>query len=125
MRSQQKASKRRRSAAEWTRLVAEFRKSGLSVEDFAASRGVPVGRLRWWRWRLDVAGSSPSAPADKLRLVPVDVDATASVPAITPPSALAWELCTTRGDVLRVYRAVAPVELEAVLSVMLPRGGRR
>jgi hypothetical protein len=124
MRSQQKASKRRRSAAEWTRLVAEFRKSGLSVEDFAASRGVPVGRLRWWRWRLGVAGSSPSAPADKLRLVPVDVEATASVPTITPP-ALAWELCTTRGDVLRVYRAVAPVELEAVLSVMLPRGGRR
>ena len=105
--------------------MAEFRKSGLSVEDFAAFRGVPVGRLRWWRWRLGVAGSSPSAPADKLRLVPVDVEATAAVPSTTPPSAPAWELCTSRGDVLRVYGAVAPVDLEAVLSVMLPRGGRR
>ena len=97
------------------------------MKDFAASRGgacwTPALKWRWRSRRGDA--SLPAAPADKLRLVPVDVEATASVPAITPPSALAWELCTTRGDVLRVYRAVAPVELETVLSVMLPRGGRR
>ena len=105
--------------------MAESRESGLSAEDFAASCGVPVARLRWWRWRLGVTSNSLASPADKLRLVPVDVEAAAPVPTLPPPSALAWELCTTRGDVLRVYRAVAPVELEAVLSVMLPRGGRR
>ena len=124
MRSRKQAPQRRRSASEWTRLVAESRESGLSLVEFAASRGVPIQRLRWWRWHLGVATSLPAAPADKLRLVPVDVEP-APVPSASCSSAPAWELCTVGGDVLRVYRAVASAEIEAVLSVMLPRRGRR
>jgi hypothetical protein len=55
-----------------------------------------------------------------LRLVPVDLEPTA--PAVTAP---AWEVATARGDVLRVYRAVAPIEIRAALSALLARGGRR
>jgi hypothetical protein len=124
MRSHQQAPRRRRSAAEWTRLVAESRESGLSLVDFAASRGVPVQRLRWWRWHLGVATRLPAAPADKLRLVPVDVEP-AQVSTASYSSTPAWELCTAGGDVLRVYRAVDSAEIEAALSVMLPRRGRR
>ena len=45
MRSRQHAPPRRRSAAEWARLVDDLHESGLSPEDFAASRGVPLARL--------------------------------------------------------------------------------
>ena len=107
--------------------MAEFRGSRLSLVDFAASRGVPAERLRWWRWHLGgVAAGSPGASADKLRLVPVDVEPSEPArPAATSSPTPAWELCTAGGDVLRVYRAVAPAEVEAVLSAMLPGGGRR
>jgi hypothetical protein len=109
----------RRSATEWTQIVAAFHESGLSLQDFAASRGLTASRLRWWRWHLGAARSPPPPPPDELRLVPVVVE-----PSMPPPSAPAWEVCTSRGDVLRVYRAVAPAEIQAALSALLPRGGR-
>jgi hypothetical protein len=33
-------------------LIRQCEKSGLSTEDYAAKRGIPVERLRWWIWRL-------------------------------------------------------------------------
>jgi len=123
MRSRQHAPPRRRSAAEWTQLVAALRESGLSPEDFAASYGVPAARLRWWKWHLGAARTSPPVSADRLRLVPVVVEPSAA-PTAPPPASPAWELCTSRGDVLRVYSAIAPAEIQAALSALLPRGGR-
>ena len=122
MRSRQHAPPRRRSAAEWTQLVAALHESGLSPEDFASSRGVPAARLRWWKWHLGAVRTSPPPPVDKLRLVPVVVEPLAA--SVAPPAAPAWELCTSRGDVLRVYSAIAPTEIQAALSALLPRGGR-
>src|SRR5512145_2216285 len=110
MRSRQHAPPRRRSATEWTQLVVAFRESGLSPEEFAASRGVSLTRLRWWKWRLGAAAHLRPAPPDELRLVPVVVEP--APPPVAPlPAAPAWELCTSRGDVLRVYRATAPAEI--------------
>ena len=123
MRSRQHAPRRRRSAAEWTQLVADLGESGLSPEDFAASRGVPVSRLRWWKWHLGAVRRSRPAPSNELRLVPVVVEPSAA-PAGPPPAVPAWELCTLRGDVLRVYSAIAPAEIQAALSALLPHGGR-
>jgi hypothetical protein len=120
MRSRQHAPPRRRSAAEWTQLVADLDESGLSPEEFAASRGVPVSRVRWWKWHLSAVRRSRPAPANELRLVPVVVEPSAA----PPPAVPAWELCTSRGDVLRVYSAIAPAEIQAALSALLPRGGR-
>lgn len=126
MRSRQHAPSRRRSAAEWTQLVAEFHAGGLSPEQFAASRGIPLARLRWWKWHLGSGQHSPSN-ADELRLLPVVFEpAPAPVPASpSDPSTPAWELCTAGGDVLRVYRASAPAEIEAALVALMRRGGRR
>lgn len=42
----------RTAAVRWARLVAEQRRSGQSVRDFAAARGVKPGTLSWWRWNL-------------------------------------------------------------------------
>ncbi len=97
--------------------------SGLSPEDFAASREVPASRLRWWRWHLGADRESPPTPANKLRLVPLVVEASPG-PTAPPPGVPAWELCTSGGDVLRVYSAIAPAEIQAALSALLPRGGR-
>jgi hypothetical protein len=125
MRSQQHAPPRRRPAAEWTRLVAELHASGLSPEQFAASRGVPLARLRWWKWHLGGRQRSPSN-ADELRLLPVVVEPTPAPVAASPSAAAtpAWELCTSGGDVLRVYRATAPAEIQAALAALMRRGGR-
>lgn len=42
-----------RSAQEWQRLVAEWRRSGLPCKAFAAGRGVHPHTLSWWAWRLE------------------------------------------------------------------------
>ena len=61
------------AATEWRPLVAALRESGLSVKDFAASRGVPAGRLSRWRRRFGGPSDKPAATArETLRLVPVD-----------------------------------------------------
>ena len=103
--------------------MAALYESGLSPEDFAASCGVSASRLRWWKWHLGAVRKSPPALADKLRLVPVVVEPS-TAPTAPPPAVPAWELCTSRGDVLRVYSAIAPTEIQAALSALLPRGGR-
>jgi hypothetical protein len=123
MRSRQHAPPRRRSAAEWTQLVAAFQESGLSPEEFAVSQSVPVSRLRWWKWHLGAVRRSSPTPIEELRLVPVVVEPSV-VPDGPPPAVPAWEVCTSRGDVLRVYSAVAPAEIQAALSALLPPGGR-
>ncbi len=59
----------RRGRAFWSRLVAEFERSGLKHEAFAATQGVPVGTLRKWIYRL----RRERGPAP--RLLPVRVAA--------------------------------------------------
>jgi hypothetical protein len=41
----------RRTAAEWSSIVEEFRASGESEEAFCERRGLVVGTFRKWRWR--------------------------------------------------------------------------
>jgi hypothetical protein len=127
MRSRQHAPPRRRSAAEWTQLVADLHASGLSPEEFAESRQIPLARLRWWKWHLGGVQRSAAPDADEMRLLPVVVEPTrASVSALpSAPTTPAWELCTADGDVLRVYRAIPPAEIQAALAALARRGGRR
>ena len=42
----------RRKRQGWVELIGQFKRSGLSTEAYADKRGIPVGRLRWWIWRL-------------------------------------------------------------------------
>jgi hypothetical protein len=107
--------------------VADLQASGLSPEEFAESRRLPLARLRWWKWHLGGEQRSPAPDADEMRLVPVVVEPTPAPVAVPPsvPATPAWELCTAGGDVLRVYRATAPAEIQAALASLVPRGGRR
>lgn len=103
---------RRQSAREWARLVEAWKKSGETAAEFAATRGVKPGTLTWWKWKLT---SRTAAPAEDLRLVAVEIVPPATATEITPP---AWEITSAHGDVLRVYRGIAPAELTAVLSAL-------
>ncbi len=110
---------RRRSAREWGRLVAAWKKSGKSAADFAAARGVKPGTLAWWKWKLT---SRAAAPAEDLRLIAVEIEPAATERENTSP---AWEFTSAHGEVLRVYRGIAPAELAAVLSALRASGERR
>jgi len=106
-------------------LVEAWKKSGESAADFAAAHGVRTGRLTWWNWKLT---GRTAAPTEDLRLVAVEIAPAATAPAsataaeITSP---AWEITSARGEVLRVYRNIAPAELAAVLSALRISGDHR
>lgn len=51
----------KRSRAEWTKVVAKYRASGLTAEVFAARHDLNVSTLRWWSAEIGSAG--PSVPA--------------------------------------------------------------
>ena len=55
------------TAAKWQAIIGEQEKSGLTVREFAATRGIAAGTLFWWRSRLRRKGLSTDA------LVPVEV----------------------------------------------------
>lgn len=56
------------SAAEWTKRVAAWRKSGLSAGEFSAARGFAERTLRYWAWRIEKAARAKPEP---LRIVQV------------------------------------------------------
>jgi hypothetical protein len=61
----------RRTAKQWGRLVARWKRSGLSAGEFGARAGVDARSLHWWSWALrkreamrdDGIVPSESAPA--------------------------------------------------------------
>ena len=77
--------------ARWTKLVADFESADLSQREFAQERGLPIGNLRYWIYRLrkesrplvtDAAECSDQVPEQVIagegsRLVPVRVVASA------------------------------------------------
>jgi len=63
----------RRTREIWANLIRQLERSGLSVEEFAARREIPVKTLRWWSWRL--RRDAPDEPS----LLPVRV-----VPSTAP-----------------------------------------
>jgi hypothetical protein len=68
-------------ATRWTwtqgsKVISEWRRSGLSMSAFARKRGLNTERLRYWRDRVDAEGlelgvvRSTRRPADEQRFVP-------------------------------------------------------
>ena len=104
-----------KTRVQWSRLVAEWRRSGLSTRAFAEQRGLSAKSLAWWRWRLaadEVADEEvPEAP----RLVSVDMEEDARTESPV------WELTTAAGHVLRVHGAIEPQMLARVLATITRR----
>jgi len=116
------APTRRRSAAEWKREIAAWRKSDLAASDYAAKLGVSVSTLHWWRWRLR-GGELPDPGDAELRLLPLE---TARNDSFANGDGVSWELRTTDGSVLRVEGPLTEAQLERLLRALdLPGSGRR
>lgn len=106
------------TTAEWSRLVAEWKRSGLPAGEFAAQRGIGRSTLYWWSSQLKRQRASGERAAGKVRLVPVELDAAGAAPS------LSWELSMASGHVLRAFGGVDTASLTAILSALARVEGR-
>jgi hypothetical protein len=79
----------------------------MSVEAFAGKRGIPVGTLKWWMWRLRREKAEESTP-----LLPVRVVASAAPTArLSSDESAAAQVEVALADDLRLRFAGAPADL--------------
>jgi transposase len=102
----------------WEQRVERWRKSGLSVEDFAAREGIKSSQLVWWRWKLSTSPRRPAAPAP-VQFLPVRV-----VDVRTRPrgAAVSLEIALPNGRVVRVPEGFDPATLARVLVIASSEG---
>ena len=118
-------SKSRRTADEWSRLVAAWRQSGQNSKVFAELYGLNRGTLLYWSYRLAKASNPASAkekgPAQAAGFLPVQVmDEPASVPepeGISLDSG-SLEVVTRCGRVIRCSGAVDVNALRTMLQAV-------
>lgn len=106
---------RHHSASEWRELVAEWKASGQSSEEFAATRKVTEKTLRWWETTFRTGRHDKLAatrPAQAPRMVAVHVE-----PAQT--AGARWELLTAQGHVVRGHEPLDPALLDAMIDALL------
>ena len=85
----------RRAREIWVGIVAQYEKSGLTQEAFAEERGIPVGTLRNWIYRLRREGD------EGVPLLPVRVVASPALKAREGDGAELLELSLPSGARLR------------------------
>lgn len=95
----------RKTRHQWSRLVAEWRRSGKSAGAFADAHGVLAGTLRWWAWTL----GKEAEQGDDVALIPVQVRGARETSGETAPI---WKVRTARGEVVvRAPDAAARAEI--------------
>ena len=58
--------------------ISAWRKSGLSVEEFAKAQGLVPQRIYWWRKRLERTAAVSAPGSQAVKLLPVNVAPTRS-----------------------------------------------
>lgn len=116
---------RRRTAAEWSRLLRELERSGQSPSVFARARGIRPGTLKWWRWRLnrETKGALARPREGRVQLIAVH-PAPDSAPPDRTTATPVWELLAPTGHELRVYDPRGLVVLKTALFA-IARGRRK
>ena len=102
----------RRSAGEWAREVAAWRRSGLGAAAYTERRGLKASTLSWWAWKL-AQGEAP--PRAELTLVPLAV--VEEEPSVDP--AIGWEVLTASGHRLRSHAALTPELATALMAALV------
>ena len=94
----------KRSRAEWTRVVAKYRASGLTAEAFASRHDLNVSTLRWWG--AEIGSGSASVPALRELVVERTVAAGGSFELTLGAIGLRFEVGTDPRYVAAVAAAV-------------------
>jgi transposase-like protein len=115
---------RRRSAAEWQRLIAQLPEDQDSQAEFCRRRGIHRPTLQWWRSRLRRRGAAPPAkvastsPPPGSRFTELQV-----VQATTASSKVAgFELRWPDGLLLAIPASFAEESLRRLLRVLEESG---
>ena len=117
----------KRTREEWRREVREWRRSGLTAREFAATRELSASTLAWWAWRLGGTRDAPTkgrARAQEraaLQLLPLRVEGERA--DVSGTACVRWEIETPDGCVLRVF--VDGPDLTRLIERMLDSAGRR
>lgn len=101
-------------------VIAEWRASGMGVDEMAAKAGVSVGTL--WRWRKLVgrAPGEPGVPLTPIRFLPVQiVGGNRQGGAATGEMAPAVEVVLRSGTRLSIPEGFSPEALERLLCVVV------
>src|SRR5690242_1153766 len=86
----------RRARDIWVGIIQQFERSGLTQEAFAAERGIPVGTLRSWIYKLRQEGEDAAA------LLPVRVIPSPAPTARRPEAETTSAVEVEVGDLVRV-----------------------
>jgi transposase len=100
----------------WRMLVAEQRRSGLTIAAFCLDRQLAVSAFHYWKRELRTRDAERRSTRPAARFLPVML---ADAPTASPAhSASLLELALPSGEVLRVPAGFDPVTLAQVLAVL-------
>jgi hypothetical protein len=97
--------------AQWTRTVAQWKKSGLTAEVFAEQQGLNVRSLQRWSSTLQRASASVDRTAFA-RVIPIDSGAK------RPTEPAPVEVVLASGRVVRVGKGFDPGLLREVVTAL-------
>jgi transposase len=100
----------KRSRAAWTKLVREWRESGLTAKAFATRRDVRETTLLWWSSRLN-------REVDELRVRPLEFIEVAAPTSSTVADAR-FEIHLANGRTITVPLAFDPEALRRLLTIV-------
>ena len=96
---------KRRSAAEWRRIVGELDRSGDSVASFAASRELNANTVSWWRYELRRRGATADFQSKVDAPRPCFVELVPAAGTLCPST---FEVVLPSGVVIRATSDVDP-----------------
>jgi hypothetical protein len=100
------------SRAQWRQRVAQWKRSGLTADVFAAEHDINPRTLLWWSSMLR-RPRARAAEAGFVRLVPVE---DRNAPSTVEPAPL--DIVLSSGRVVRVRRGFDPTVLRELLAVL-------
>jgi hypothetical protein len=94
----------RRSASEWSELIARQDASGLSQRDFCDNEGLAVSTFTYWKRKLGSGSATkPRREADRPLFTPIQaLPASAEASAEDEPTGSSWSIDLDLGDGLRL-----------------------
>jgi hypothetical protein len=110
------ARRGRQTAAEWSKVIAQWRASGETSKIFAARHGLNPGTLLWWSARLPKEGARSKRAKPRVR-EPAFAEVRVRSGAVEV-SAGRVEVVTRSGRVVRIEGAVDPRTLRAVIEAV-------